>query len=478
MKWTKIMAHRKTNFLFTYPILVGLSRNFQEGLFVWDGEGYTDFIMLTAEIWDESRKLSQRINDEPRYVDDYRNYSLEVCNGTVLAAKEISQTDVSSADDQRLRDLASRLFEMIEKVGTTIIQTRFDAYEKVKAYARDNQVSPGDLRVLIAPPDLSLLTRSQMELLHLICRLDNGTISEEEFEQSLDLHAREYRWVTTDVGFGIPLTKDDLKRQVEQRRAMDNVEEEFSQLNSYTYGITEAKEALLKRLAPPPFIRHLMTALADESFFRQYRRDTYSQAEYFARPLFEEIARRTNTTLREVYYLTPQEIDGSLVESRDVDSGTVQSRMREGVIFRIHRGQTEVISGEATKDIVTSELGDEEKEDLSILQFVEGETAFPGRARGIARVITSEADLAGVNHGDIFIGTQATPNLINRIIDRVAAIVTDEGDITSHAALVSWEHQLPCVVGTQYATKVFRNGDLVEVEADQSIADQSIVRKI
>ena len=50
-----------------------------------------------------------------------------------------------------------------------------------------------------------------------------------------------------------------------------------------------------------------------------------------------------------------------------------------------------------------------------------------------------------------------------------AAIVSDEGGITSHAAIVSRELKIPCVIGTKIATKVFKDGDLVEVDANKGI---------
>ena len=64
------------------------------------------------------------------------------------------------------------------------------------------------------------------------------------------------------------------------------------------------------------------------------------------------------------------------------------------------------------------------------------------------------------------------PNIID-IAKKAAAIVTDEGGMLSHAAIISREFGIPCIVGTHYATKVFKDGDLVEVDADKGI-----VRKI
>ena len=65
-----------------------------------------------------------------------------------------------------------------------------------------------------------------------------------------------------------------------------------------------------------------------------------------------------------------------------------------------------------------------------------------------------------------------TPDFVP-LMQKSAAIVTDIGGLLSHAAIVSREFNIPCIVGTQYATKVFKDGDMVEVDADKGV-----VRKI
>ncbi len=58
-------------------------------------------------------------------------------------------------------------------------------------------------------------------------------------------------------------------------------------------------------------------------------------------------------------------------------------------------------------------------------------------------------------------------------LTRLSGIIVDHGGITSHAAIVSREMGIPCVIGTKIATKVFKDGDMVEVDANKGI-----VRKI
>jgi len=52
---------------------------------------------------------------------------------------------------------------------------------------------------------------------------------------------------------------------------------------------------------------------------------------------------------------------------------------------------------------------------------------------------------------------------------KAAAIVTDEGGMTSHAAIVSRELKIPCIVGTKIATKVLKDGDMIQVDAETGV---------
>ena len=54
-------------------------------------------------------------------------------------------------------------------------------------------------------------------------------------------------------------------------------------------------------------------------------------------------------------------------------------------------------------------------------------------------------------------------------MEKAAAFVTDEGGITCHAAIVAREMKKPCIIGTKIATKVLKDGDLVEVDAEKGI---------
>ncbi len=87
------------------------------------------------------------------------------------------------------------------------------------------------------------------------------------------------------------------------------------------------------------------------------------------------------------------------------------------------------------------------------------------KIRGSVRVIIDLADLEMVQPGEILVTTMTRPQY-NSAIKKAAAIVTDEGGILCHAAILAREFDIPCIVGTKNATQFLHTGDMVEVDAD------------
>ncbi len=113
------------------------------------------------------------------------------------------------------------------------------------------------------------------------------------------------------------------------------------------------------------------------------------------------------------------------------------------------------------------ELVDDQPES-SVVSEVRGQIASPGIARGYVRIVRKTADCAAVLDGEILVSPMTNPEFIPAM-KRAAAFVTEEGGITSHAAIIARELGKPCVIGTKVATKVFQNGDEVEVDATKGI---------
>jgi pyruvate,water dikinase len=95
--------------------------------------------------------------------------------------------------------------------------------------------------------------------------------------------------------------------------------------------------------------------------------------------------------------------------------------------------------------------------------LLSGLGASPGIASGRVRILTSPSDATRLEPGDVLVATMTSPDWVPTL-RRASALVTDGGGMTCHAAIVSRELRIPCVVGTRTATKSLRDGELVTVD--------------
>ncbi|HMK15582.1 MAG TPA: putative PEP-binding protein, partial [Methanomicrobiales archaeon] len=100
--------------------------------------------------------------------------------------------------------------------------------------------------------------------------------------------------------------------------------------------------------------------------------------------------------------------------------------------------------------------------------LVEGQGASPGIGSGKVAIVRDIKDVGRVKEGDILVAKMTNPDMVPAM-RRVAAIVTDEGGMTCHAAIVSRELGTPAVVGTKKATTVLREGQLVTVDGEKGL---------
>ena len=102
------------------------------------------------------------------------------------------------------------------------------------------------------------------------------------------------------------------------------------------------------------------------------------------------------------------------------------------------------------------------KQDVTI----KGTPASRGYAKGRVAIVRGVNDLSKVNKGDVLVAVTTHPDFVPAM-KKAVAVVTDEGGLSSHAAIVSREFGIPCIVGTKNATHVLNDGDVVSVDANK-----------
>ncbi len=226
--------------------------------------------------------------------------------------------------------------------------------------------------------------------------------------------------------------------------------------------VEKEKERLDAELGIDQKHKRLFGVFGEFMLTKLYRRYRQLRALYRLRPVFKEIARRFGITLDQARFMRTPEYRQLLVDGT-FDTSVLAERMKF-TAFYAEQGRDLVLEGGIARELAETAV---EKFDKDISE-IRGQCACLGKATGRVKIVLSPADLPKMQQGDILVAIATNPDVVPAM-KKAAAIVTEQGGVTSHAAIVSREMNIPCVIGTKIATKVLKDGDLVEVDATKGI---------
>jgi len=106
--------------------------------------------------------------------------------------------------------------------------------------------------------------------------------------------------------------------------------------------------------------------------------------------------------------------------------------------------------------------------DYSKSKILKGISIYKGRVKGKIRIILDELKTPQLKQGEVLVADKLSARFIS-VINRAKAIITDQGGVLSHTAIIAREFKIPCVIGAKIATKILKNGDVVEVNANKGL---------
>ncbi|MFH1111446.1 MAG: PEP-utilizing enzyme [Patescibacteria group bacterium] len=209
-------------------------------------------------------------------------------------------------------------------------------------------------------------------------------------------------------------------------------------------------------------LRDLLIAFKSVGERRFEMHDVYLKNFIKSRRLFSEIGQRCGLSVKEAQNCTLAELRQYLLKQKTVNREEIRNRL--GYFkFIYHDGFFEV------------QCQPDKASDHSLFTgTLYGQVANPGYAKGTVRVIKeslsgiSRKELNRMKKGEVLVTTSTSPDMMIAI-KKAVAIITDVGGLLSHAAIVSRELEIPCVIGTQNATKVLKDGDVVEIDATRGM---------
>ncbi|MBI5635348.1 hypothetical protein HY993_00100, partial [Candidatus Micrarchaeota archaeon] len=201
-------------------------------------------------------------------------------------------------------------------------------------------------------------------------------------------------------------------------------------------------------------------------YYKWVREFEFQKAVYSGKFLADELGKRIGLTTLESKYLLNFEFALALANPSDAKKRAA-ARIKKSLLI-VGRQATRILeANEAEREYSSYEFADDEIEGENASKL-RGTPACAGKAKGVVKVINSVADAHKMRKGDILVSVATSPDLLSAM--RLAsAIVTSEGGITCHAAIVSRELKIPCIVGVKNAGKILKDGEAVKVDAFKGI---------
>ena len=213
--------------------------------------------------------------------------------------------------------------------------------------------------------------------------------------------------------------------------------------------------------------------LRDLLSLRPFRWAAHRQAECIAAPFLARMAALLGCTVEHVIFSSEEEVQAALAEEAELPIAEIDRRILNSFTVERSGNTIRVRSHESPRPERDASHGP--------AAALTGMSACRGTAVGPVRVIHAAAELMKLEVGEVLVTATSSPEVLGggsafptrtgapRGLENAAAIVTDDGGFLSHAAIVSREHQIPCVVGTERATTTLVDGQVVEVDATRPL---------
>ncbi len=306
-----------------------------------------------------------------------------------------------------------------------------------------------ELYNLTHPKELSEINNAHKILLDEA--INPGSVNFKEF-------SKNYFWLKTDFMKAEELTPESFKELItkEKKKGLEKIRLEIEKIN-LEYTMIKEKQKKLKNYETKE-----VELLREFVGWADYRKTGMMKSFYYILKTMDEVSKRLKIS-RELtnYYLFSELIESIKKGKTTVSTEKLENR-KNSFAYIDSKGRVEWFG----KDAEEINLACQKESKL-----VKGTCACKGKVKGKIKIVLDPLK-TNFKQGEILVTSMTRVEYIP-FMRKAAAVVTNEGGIACHAAIISRELNIPCIIGTKNATKSLKDGDKVEVDADKGV-----VRKI
>jgi phosphohistidine swiveling domain-containing protein len=317
------------------------------------------------------------------------------------------------------------------------------------------RITQDQLQVLTSVNELSLAQKAKLELFGLLKKKRN-------LPKQLQKYAEKWYWLQNDYYLIKKLPPSYFHKELLALKKNNTVLENEKIIFSQFKANQKLQKKLHQSIKSNAKAAALLDGLATLAAWRDRRKNLNQIAGQAVKKYAREIAKRMKVKLSQVENMHFDELI-SAAKNHQYAHRLIVTRKKENLLTN-YPGRTV-----NTVPIKKNELKLKALLDSFIVrENLTGSTAYPGLVRGTVKIMLSRKDFHKMRKGDILVAPNTRPEYVP-IIKIAGAIISEEGGITSHSAIVSRELKIPCLVGVQGAIDQLKDGDVVEIDANRGI---------
>jgi len=411
------------------------------------------------KIINASKKNKKIAEDMIKEFLPYEKKFYEVC-------RSINKTNLKSLSNKKLVSLYNSLAEIyVKKLNSSplidgfALTTDIIISEKIERFLEKKGLLNRFVKyfeILTSPVFISFLQEEEIAFLKIAGKIKNNPSLKDKL---VEKHQKEFFWIQNNYVKDNILDKSFFLNRLKKYDDKD-VNKTIKEIKQNINNNILNKRRLMSELK---FGENIQMLLHITDLFNQWqderKKGTFFATHYFSK-LLKEFERRTKYNINQLKYALPPEIEDILNEK--ISSNELDKRFKDCFIIWTKERFDIVTDKRIIEDICSKEVN------KVLDNEIRGISVSLGIAKGKVKVLDTVEDLSKFNEGEVLVAVMTRPDYVPAM-EKASAIITDEGGITSHAAIISRELRKPCIVGTKTGTKLLKNGDLVEVDANHGV---------
>ena len=445
---------------------------------------------------DETKVAYDLVREKSISDKRYFSYAMEKFAGVSreidILFRKFRDSSLSGFSASRLNTVLKNIIKMSRQMlGYSIITEALDCLSEADyiSYLKNvpSTAFQSVLHTLATIENLSFGERERLDLLNCaLLAIDEDSFKEaavknqvvladfSRLAEAIKKHTDNFFWIQSGYKKAVYLNEEHflaLIVDLVSQKTKEEIEVERNELQHKKTAVQKDVMAIEKKYQLGPEDRAFFQLIRDFSFWQDRRKENILKLIFCIDKIINEVERKFNIPKKELYYFLVDDFSALLSSGKRLSAKDINKR-KKILLFSYLKDnhiKTEILYGEEAdraKKMFQAKIHQE-----SFIKELRGFVASTGNVGGIisgkARIVFNP-ESEDFQKGEILVVGMTRPEYVH-LMKKARAIITNEGGITSHAAIISRELKVPCIIGTKTATGKLKTGDLVEMDLEKGI---------